>query len=209
MSGIKKILHVGCGSQDKQALLPQFREAPWQEVRLDIDPRVTPDIVADMRDMHPVETGSMDAVWSSHNIEHLYPHEVPQALSEFHRVLKEDGMVILSLPDIQRVMAFVAEGRLEKPLYQSPSGPISALDMLYGHRASLAEGNLFMAHKTGFTASSLAGYLLAAGFSDVTVAREGFDLQAVGAKREALSQPRDRFQLIDKGGPRPDDSIIR
>jgi predicted SAM-dependent methyltransferase len=52
-----------------------------QELRLDIDASVAPDIVATMTDMSRVADASVDAVFSSHNIEHLDPHEVPVALA--------------------------------------------------------------------------------------------------------------------------------
>tara|TARA_B110000008_G_C16612067_1_gene420898 strand:+ start:309 stop:419 length:111 start_codon:yes stop_codon:yes gene_type:complete len=35
--------------------------------------------------MSLVETGSVDAIYSAHNIEHVYPHEVPIVLNEFYR----------------------------------------------------------------------------------------------------------------------------
>ena len=85
----------------------------------------------------------MDAVWSSHNVEHLYPHEVPVALAEFRRVLKPEGFAIVTCPDLQAVAELVAQDKLTQPAYQSPSGPISPLDILYGHRPALALGNLF------------------------------------------------------------------
>src|SRR5665213_540831 len=39
--------------------------------------------------------------------------------------------------------------------YTSPAGPITPLDMLFGHSDSIASGHLYMAHKTGFTCASL------------------------------------------------------
>ena len=42
-------------------------------------------------EMTPVETGSVDAVWSSHNLGHLYRHEVPRALGEFLRILRVES----------------------------------------------------------------------------------------------------------------------
>ncbi|MDO8705893.1 MAG: methyltransferase domain-containing protein [Sulfuricaulis sp.] len=62
-----------------------------------------------MTDMSAVATGSVDAVYSSHNIEHLYPHEVPVALAEFRRVLRGDGLLVIACPDLQSVCALVAE----------------------------------------------------------------------------------------------------
>ena len=42
-----------------------------------------------------------------------------------------------------------------EPLYESPVGPISPIDILYGWRKEVAKGNEYMAHKGGFTYSSL------------------------------------------------------
>jgi SAM-dependent methyltransferase len=156
------------------------------EIRLDIDPAVQPDITASITDMHPIESESMDALYSSHNIEHLYPHEVELALREFRRVLKTDGYALITCPDIQIVARHIAEGRLEDTLYTSPAGPIAPIDILYGHRPSLARGNLFMAHKTGFTAQSLGNAIISAGFVKAQVKRDekNFNLWARAYKRK-------------------------
>ena len=84
---MKQFLHVGCGPQNKTSI-KGFNQSDWSEVRFDIDPQVNPDIEGTLTDMTLVKTGSMDALFSSHNIEHVYPHEVPMALKEFLRVLK-------------------------------------------------------------------------------------------------------------------------
>ena len=55
------------------------------------------------------------------------------ALAEFHRVLKLDGFVLLTCPDLQSVCALVANDQLTDTAYQSGMGPITPLDMLYGH----------------------------------------------------------------------------
>jgi hypothetical protein len=61
------VLHVGCGECEE--LHPTFRAPGWREVRLDIDPEVQPDIVASIVSMPMVPSGSVDAVYSSHNLE--------------------------------------------------------------------------------------------------------------------------------------------
>ncbi len=165
----KSLLHVGCGPHDPQALPPQFRTPEWREIRLDIDPSVSPDVVASITDMSSVPSNSVDAVWSSHNLEHLYAHEVPLALREFWRVLKPGGLAWLTVPDLQEVARHVAQGNLDETLYVSPAGPICAIDVLFGHRGYIAGGNHFMAHGTGFTAKSLAQELRGAGFAAVNV----------------------------------------
>ena len=73
--------------------------------------------------------------------------------------------------DVVVASRHVAEGRLEDPLYLSPMGPIAPLDVLYGHRASLARGNAFMAHRTGFTGNTLGAALIGAKFAAVMVQR--------------------------------------
>jgi ubiquinone/menaquinone biosynthesis C-methylase UbiE len=183
LTELKTVLHVGCGAYKPEKLHRQFRNGQWKEVRLDIDPAVQPDIIGDMTNMSAVADSSVDAVWSSHNIEHLYAHQVPVALREFWRVLKTGGFVYLTQPDIQAVARHVAEGNLEEPLYTSPAGPISAIDILYGFRRSIARGNHFMAHKTGFTAQTLASRLREAGFQNVRTQSESLNLWAIGYKR--------------------------
>jgi hypothetical protein len=165
----KVVLHVGCGPRRPESLHPAFQTPEWRELRLDIDPAVQPDIIASLTDMSPVGSDSVDAIWSSHNLEHLYAHEVPMALREFYRVIKPGGVVLITLPDLQQVAAVVARGRLEETLLMAPAGPIAAIDVLYGYRPFLAEGNHFQAHKTGFVAQTLGQKLWDAGFRNVQV----------------------------------------
>ena len=182
----RTFLHVGSGRKDPEKVPTVYRGDEWLEVRLDIDPDVEPDVVGDIRNMAEVSSAALDAVYSSHNLEHLYAHEVPLALGEFFRVLKPGGHALVTCPDLQAVAAFIAEGKLLEPVYSAPAGPITPLDILYGHRGSLARGKLFMAHRTGFTAQTLAGALVQAGFADIRVQRRGepyFDLWAVGYRR--------------------------
>ena len=200
------VLHVGCGEFAREKLPPVFRDSTWREIRLDIDPEVAPDFVASITDMRVISDGAVDAVYSSHNLEHLYPHDVPLALREMRRVLKQAGYALIKLPDIQEVARHVAEGRLEQPLYISPMGAISALDMMYGHRPSLARGNLFMAHRTGFTSETLGTAMIEAGFAAVLVQRteHAFLLTAIGFRskpdREALATAQARM-LSDPDRP--------
>lgn len=178
-----KLLNVGCGPQGRQHGFSGF--ADWQEIRLDIDAAVQPDVVGTMTDMSAVTDASVDAIVSSHNIEHLYPHEVPLALAEFVRVLRADGMVLITCPDLQSICARVAKGELASPLYDSSAGPITALDILYGHRGAMAAGNLYMSHRCGFTLQVLADTLQACGFPrTIGVARPNyFDLWMLASKQ--------------------------
>ena len=181
---IKKFLHVGCGRLTKANSTPEFQKKEWIETRLDIDENVTPDIISSITDMSVVDSNSFDAVYSSHNIEHLFSHEVPLALKEMHRVLCDDGFLVITCPDLQSVCEHVVNDKLTEPLYQSGMGPISPIDIIYGHRSSISSGNHYMAHKVGFTAKVLYSTLTGVGFKCAAVARQpkAFNLWAVAYK---------------------------
>ena len=160
---MKTLLHVGCGPEDKSDL-KGFDNDDWKEIRLDIDEDVNPDIVGTLTEMKLVETASVDAVYSAYNIDHIYAHEVPIALGEFYRVLKDDGLVIIKCPDLQSVAEAVVQDKLLDTLYVSPIGPISAIDIMYGNRQEISDGNKYMEKKVGFTYTALDRSFFEAGF---------------------------------------------
>lgn len=183
---MNKLLHIGCGPKRKDQTTRGFNTDQWHEIRLDIDVSVSPDVTGTMTDMAAVESSSIDAIFSSHNIEHLYPHEVPVALAEFIRVLNDDGFAVITCPDLRSVCALVAEDKLTETAYTAPAGPIAPIDILYGFRKPMAQGNLYMAHRCGFTERVLTGTLQAAGFKTVaSLTRiQHFDLWALASKSE-------------------------
>ena len=183
----KKILDLGAGAKKNH-----------NAIKVDINPKVNPDIVGTLIDMSQVKTGSMDAVYSSHNIEHVFPHEVSIVLKEFHRVLKEDGIVVITCPDLQSVCEFIVQDKLSDKLYDSSAGPISPMDILYGHIAAVEKGNEYMAHKCGFTYSVLNNLCLQAGFKARYGGRrpEAYDLFIV-----AFKQKKAENEIIKIGSP--------
>lgn len=188
----QRFLHVGCGHNRKDKTTRGFNTPHWQELRFDIDIAVQPDLVGTMQNMSAVADASVEAIYSSHNIEHLYPHEVALALKEFVRVLVPTGFLVVTCPDLRSVCALVAEDKLTESAYTSPAGPISPLDILYGHRPSLAHGNHYMAHRCGFTEKVLSATLQQAGFASVVSMARGrtpfFDLWAIATKQATDEQ---------------------
>lgn len=184
----RRLLHVGCGNAGQDRLPDCFRTGEWQELRIDIDPAVNPDVVASLTDLGVIPDACADAIWSSHNLEHLEDFQVPGALAEFHRVLKPGGFALITLPNLQRIAELIAEGRTDQVMYHSPAGPITPLDMLFGHQASIARGNHYMAHRTGFSAERLGQKLTTAGFANVRVVKgQSFDLWAVAVVADTPS----------------------
>lgn len=169
---MKTLLHVGCGSLNISRLPAFFNDGQWDEIRYDINPDVAPDIIGSSQDMSLIDDGAVDAVYSSHNIEHVWQFEVPTVLAEFRRVLREGGFLVVMCPDILQVAQAVLAGKLEQAIYSSPAGPITALDVMYGYQKDIARGNHYMAHKMAFTSDTLASYLLDAGFTGAVVLRD-------------------------------------
>ena len=183
---LKRVLNAGSGSDAARGLHPVFAQDVWKEIRLDIDPQSKPDVVASITDMKSAfSPNSFDAIWSSHSLEHLFAHEVPLALAEFKRVLKPDGFALITLPDLEAVASLVLDHGLDEVAYISPAGPITPLEVIFGHSASIMRGQFYMAHKTGFTSASLGRQLADTGFATVLVKREGLDLWALGLMQGA------------------------
>ena len=159
------VLHVGCGRQP----LPEWLDG-HDEVRLDIDPGVEPDIIASMTDLGDI--GPFDVLYTSHTLEHLYPDEVPIALAEFRRVLKPGGFATIIVPNLDGILP------TEDVVYEAPSGPVCGLDMYYGAGSRIGN-NRYMAHHCGFVPSTLKAVVDQAGFARNEVTTSNFNLLAV------------------------------
>ena len=139
--------------------------------------------MASITDMRGAQSAAFEALYSSHNLEHLHPHEVPAALKEFLRVLRPSGLAVITLPDLAQAAEDIARGREEEAVLMTNRGPITPLDILYGFRPFLAAGNLYMAHNFAFTAATLERALQEAGFTEIKVERDGaYNLWATASK---------------------------
>lgn len=165
----RTLLHLGCGSDS----LPQWIKG-FKETRLDINPDVNPDIVGDMTNLKGI--GKFDAVLCVHALEHLHPHDVQVMLSGCVEVLNDGGYAMVFVPDLEDVKPTT------EVLFQSPAGPITGLDLIYGFREATKQ-NPYMKHLTGFNRDTLEQALKDAGFSKVSTRRIGnYDLMGVGVK---------------------------
>lgn len=161
----KRWLNVGSGRRGSGLRPPGFDPAEWLEVCVDADPRCDPDILAPAHELAVVESASMDAVFSSHCIEHLYLDQAVPALSEWCRVLKPEGFLLLVCPDIQAAAEMIAQDRMFDVAYAG----IRPYDMVFSHQGLVAqgraEGHTFMEHKSGYTLSLLQSLINEAGFA--------------------------------------------
>lgn len=170
----KAVLNVGGGSK---AGLPD-RYAGWRHVLLDIEDGPDVDLVMDARDLSP-EMGAFDGIYCSHTLEHFTEIDTPDVLKRLAAVVRPGGTIEIHVPDGDEVDRLTAEVGLHGVAYDSPAGPITPYDMIHGHQASIAAGNVHMAHHQVFTAESLRAALENAGLVDVEIAAHDFELEAM------------------------------
>ncbi len=96
-------LHLGSGGHN-------FKE--WTNI--DANPRSRPNIVLDVRTKFPFEDMSVDFIFNEHLIEHLGYEEGLVFLKECHRVLKSDGVLRISTPDLAWIIEKYLEGKLDE-----------------------------------------------------------------------------------------------
>ena len=116
------------------------------------------DVVADISDELPFETGSADLIYAAHLLEHFPTDAVPGMLAEWRRVLKDGGQLLVAVPDIEAISQIIAERR--PGWFTPPHEPW--IGAIYG-----GQKDEYDFHKTGFTAPWLAYLLNQAGFGAV------------------------------------------
>jgi hypothetical protein len=178
----KALLNIGCGSPSIS--IPEELTALYQEVRVDIDPKVRPDVITSATDLSVFMSGSVAAIYTSHTLEHFMPHEAKTALHEYRRVLKQKGTLFIRVPNIQEPCRIIGEGRADEILYHSPGGAVTSLDMLYGQHEHVRRSGIFMSHKNGFTQHSLQMLLEEINFKKISVriSDDKLELFAEGSK---------------------------
>ncbi len=92
-------LHLGCGAR----ILPGY-------INIDLY-RCEADLQLDITDLSYFEDDSIDEIYLNAVFEHLYSFEQEKALSEWHRILKQGGVIkIDSIPDFDEVIkAYIAQ----------------------------------------------------------------------------------------------------
>ena len=100
----------------------------------------------------PFEDRSVDFVFSSHLLEHLYIDEAARLLREIYRVLKAGGLVRIAVPDLEHAFQLYRQGERTKALaYFFSDSRIGALNR----------------HQYMYDFALLCQALQRAGFSDV------------------------------------------
>jgi SAM-dependent methyltransferase len=160
---------LNVGGNNKRIALPACYDG-WEHLLLDIDAAGQPDLVLDARLLETIEPAQFDSIYCSHNLEHYYRHEATKVLRGFRHVLKPAGFAYIRVPDLESLFRIVVARNLDLNdfLYESPAGPITVCDVIYGYGREIERsGNDFFAHKNGFSEKSLVTLLQALGFTHI------------------------------------------
>ncbi|MFM2063088.1 MAG: hypothetical protein RLZZ507_2758 [Cyanobacteriota bacterium] len=125
---------------------------------LDVEPRPEVDYVGNASDLSQFEDNSITAIYASHVLEHFYygiDNELINTLTEWYRVLKPGGKLLISVPDLRKLCW----------LYLHPD--FTVMDRLYLMRIIFGgQTNIYDVHKVGFDFEILAAYLEESGFTE-------------------------------------------
>jgi len=186
-------INAGCGSSHNSKLPAFFHK--WRQIRVDVDPGMKPDLVANIADLSAIPDGVIDAVWSAHCVEHLFAYQVPMALAGFRRVLCTSGFACVIVPDLQAIAHWIASDRLHETIYESAAGPVTAQDMLWGFGVAIARGDTAMAHHCGFTPTLFLQRLQEAGFAEIVLRRKS-NLELVALALPHTSEGAERRETL-------------
>lgn len=145
-------LHLGCGP----VAHPRF-------VNVDAYPYPHVHHVRAIDDLSPFRDGSAALVYACHCLEHFCTAEIPRVLGEWYRVLRPGGILRLSVPDFDRLVA----------IYAAHDRDIESISLpLLG-----GQDNRYNFHHAVFTAKSLTRLLQECDFREVRAWEPGsYDL---------------------------------
>jgi predicted SAM-dependent methyltransferase len=114
-------------------------------------PQHRPEIETDLRYPLNCSNNVVDGIYSGHTLEHLYPKQAYQLLSEMFRVLKPKCWLRINVPDLKRAVDFY-NGKISIPEYKFKAEAISNCTQNWGHHSAWDEELLANALEiTGFT----------------------------------------------------------
>lgn len=139
-------LHLGCGNTPIKGF-----------INVDILKIPGVDVICDLKDLGCFSDNSVDVIYASHFFEHFGTEEIPIIFKEMYRVIKENGEIRLSVPDLDKICQLYVKNI---DWFTPPNNPW--LGLIYGGQA-----NQYDFHKTGFNYRWLKYLLQKAGFSEV------------------------------------------
>lgn len=133
-------------------------------------------LIHDVRRSLPFRSGSVEAIYSSNMLEHLYRDEARKLLKECHRVLQPVGVLRIVVPDLAVIVGDYCARRTAKAHLQADSPGDLLNQQLAICELSPPDGNRILrfyyalrntSHKYMFDEASLSAYFREAGFINI------------------------------------------
>lgn len=158
--------NLGCGSK---------KWPGWIGVDLYSDKA---DMKCDLRKLD-IASDSADAVAAIHVLEHFHSWEAGEVILEWKRILKPGGKMILEVPSLDKIMAYVC-GCFARGLVAQD---FMFMHALYGNQSG---NRLEMCHKWNYTEVMLGGLLESAGMKGVTFKHPNYHFSIRDMRVECL-----------------------
>ena len=115
------------------------------------------DLWLDLRRPLPFPDASVAVAYSSHTLEHLFPNDALKLLKEIHRVLRNDGIARIAVPDVDHFFR-IAQGRALSGWPRNFQDPVGqAVNYLF------CDGQ----HKYAYNHAMLEDFAIQVGFGNV------------------------------------------
>lgn len=136
--------------------------------------------VQDLRQGFPQHPdNSVDAIYLGQMIEHLNPiYEIPKFLQECNRMLKSNGVIRITTPDLDLLIYHYLNNKMDKfipdqPDFYRTADPSSQLAFLmYGSCGPNSTWDYYEGHMFLFTQTSMRIVLIKSGFKNITFYNE-------------------------------------
>ncbi len=140
-------LHLGCG---------RIHLKDW--CNIDITPMSTVDMVDNITTLRKFRRSFATEIYACHVLEHFSHKEILPIISRWYEVLKPNGIIRISVPDIDKIV------KIYKNNWQhfQTSGNSPWIGLLYG-----GQNNRYDYHKTGFNFNWLKKLLTDVGFCEI------------------------------------------
>lgn len=147
MSGSIDVLRLHIGGETPKPGWKIFNIQPGEHV----------EFVGNCTDLSQFASGTVEAIYASHVLEHLgYLDELPQAVKEFRRVLRNGGRLLVSVPDLEALCRLFLDPRLDSSMR------FHVMRIIFGGQSDPHDF-----HKAGLTEEFLTDYLTVASFRNI------------------------------------------
>jgi len=126
-----------------------------------------------------IDSNSADAVAAIHVLEHFFVFDAAEILTEWRRVLKPGGKMIIEVPCMDKVFAYVASrGKTKTPMM-----PFMTIYALWGDPKHKSEA---MCHKWGYFQEELRDLLEKVGMREITFTEPRYHFACRDMRVEAV-----------------------